>query len=411
MASLFGDLPEARRASPPPRAASQEVEEPPAKRARAEEPAGARCAPCSAWACVRALTCATHACAEAPARPAGAGSGDEVSAALERLTVHAGNAKKFRKVAELATQLLADGQLARKHGKAVFQARKAANAVLGSDNASDAHHSRSQFLEAAMADPARVTAPECRVEFGALLRAARGCAERGVLNAKHCAALDVWCLAGLTANALFTDDSYEFSRTAAEVRAAFAALPGACFEIWRCRLARPLTRGPRADYEAEPAAEEPSEAPPLPPDASPEEAEAAAAAFAAAAAAERAAALAELALASARRDALLSCVEAAHASYRWPWAQTTVDQLVDAAHAVAATKLSPAQQERLHRTYIQARVVATRSKRHNACLTCCILLLAGSRRAHPEAHGRRRRWWRRRRPDVVRARRSALCGR
>ena len=77
------------------------------------------------------LTCATHACAEAPARPAGAGSGDEVSAALERLTAHAGNAKKFRKVAELATQLLADGQLARKHGKAVFQARAAANAALG----------------------------------------------------------------------------------------------------------------------------------------------------------------------------------------------------------------------------------------------------------------------------------------
>jgi thymidine phosphorylase len=65
--------------------------------------------------------CSTCACAEAPARPAG--SGDEVSAALERLTAHAGNAKKFRKVAELATQLLQDGQLARKHGKAVFQVR------------------------------------------------------------------------------------------------------------------------------------------------------------------------------------------------------------------------------------------------------------------------------------------------
>ena len=124
------------------------------------------------------------------------------------------------------------------------------------------------------------------------------------------------------------------------------------------------SRATRADYEAEPAADEPAEAPPLPPDASPEEAEAAAAAFAAAAAAERAAALAALALASARRNALLSCVEAAHAQYRWPWAQTTVDQLVDAAHAVAAAKLSPAQQERLHRTYIQARGCNTGPERH-----------------------------------------------
>ena len=89
-----------------------------------------------------------------------------------------------------------------------------------------------------MADPARVTAPECRVEYVALLRAAKSAAERGVLNAKHCAALDVWCVAGLTANALFTDDSYEFSRAAAEVRAAFAALPGACCARGDARRAR-----------------------------------------------------------------------------------------------------------------------------------------------------------------------------
>ena len=41
-----------------------------------------------------------------------------------------------------------------------------------------------------MADPARVTAPECRVEFGALLRAANAAADAGVFNAKHRAALE-----------------------------------------------------------------------------------------------------------------------------------------------------------------------------------------------------------------------------
>lgn len=94
MASLFGDLPAAQQRASPPRAASPPAaaaeEEPPTKRARSAEPAP---------------------------------SGDEVSAALERLTAHVGNPKKFRKVAELGTKLLADGQLARKHSKAVFTVR------------------------------------------------------------------------------------------------------------------------------------------------------------------------------------------------------------------------------------------------------------------------------------------------
>ena len=125
MASLFGDLPaEARRASPPPPEAAEEA--PPAKRARAEEPASGAL---PALAC-RLLCGADAAAAEAPARPAAAGSGDEVSAALERLTAHVANPKKFRKVADLATQLLRDAQLARKHGKAVFQARHAASPPL-----------------------------------------------------------------------------------------------------------------------------------------------------------------------------------------------------------------------------------------------------------------------------------------
>ena len=122
MASLFGDLPaEARRASPPPAAAAEEAP-PPAKRARAEEPVPGAL---SALPCL--LSGADASRAEAPARPSAAGSGDEVSAALERLTAHVSNPKKFRKVADLATQLLRDAQLARKHGKAVFQARTAAS--------------------------------------------------------------------------------------------------------------------------------------------------------------------------------------------------------------------------------------------------------------------------------------------
>jgi hypothetical protein len=109
-----------------------------------------------------------------------------------------------------------------------------------------------QLLEAAMADAARVTAPECRVEVAALLRAARAAEADGVFNVKHRAALEVFCLRGLTANALCTDDSYAFNRTAAEVKAAIAALPGAQAQrhgaerkgrAWRCGA---LTRIARA---------------------------------------------------------------------------------------------------------------------------------------------------------------------
>ncbi len=95
-----------------------------------------------------------------------------------------------------------------------------------------------------------------------------------------------------------------------------------------------------------------------------DDAEAAAAAAAAArmAAAEAAADAAAAALLDARRDALLACVEAAHASYRWPWAQTTIDLLVEAAAAAAPAKLSPPQQARLQVVYNAVRDAKHRRK-------------------------------------------------
>jgi hypothetical protein len=132
-------------------------------------------------------------------------------------------------------------------------------------------------------------------------------------------------------------------------------------------LTRRICAARCADYEP-PAEEAPPDATPPPPpppagdgDAPVDAEEAALAARMAArmAAAERAAAAAAAALLDARRDALLTCVETAHASYRWPWAQTTVDMLVDAAQAASADKFSPAQRERLQRTY-----TAVRDARH-----------------------------------------------
>jgi hypothetical protein len=61
---------------------------------------------------------------------------------------------------------------------------------------------RAQLLEAAMADPARVTAAEGRVEYTALLRAAQCAADAGVFNAKHKATLEARaaCLRGAQRN-------------------------------------------------------------------------------------------------------------------------------------------------------------------------------------------------------------------
>lgn len=79
------------------------------------------------------------------------------------------------------------------------------------------------------------------------------------------------------------------------------------------------------------------------------------------AAAERAASESEAALWAAWRDHLCLCCEIAWSLYRWPWAQSIVDGLLEGAHEASASKLSPAQQARLQRTY--GLVVAARNKR------------------------------------------------
>ena len=76
-----------------------------------------------------------------------------------------------------------------------------------------------------MANPVGVTAPETRLECSELVTAA--CALEGVFSAKQAPWLRVWRLLAVTANALYTDDSYALNRAVADVRAAFADTPGA----------------------------------------------------------------------------------------------------------------------------------------------------------------------------------------
>jgi len=188
-----------------------------------------------------------------------------------------------------------------------------------------------QLLETLLSDSARVTAPEFRLECAALARAA--CEAEGLFNAKQAAALDVWAVTAVTCNALHTDDSYAFNAAVSNVKAAWSALP---------------------DFQSSGTnAASASVAPPLedPQDVSPEELAEAAAMAAKMAAVEREAAAEAEALLDKRRDGLLLCVEIAFSMYKWPWASSIVDTLLDFVHGVAATKLSPEQRVRFQKTH------------------------------------------------------------
>jgi len=68
-------------------------------------------------------------------------------------------------------------------------------------------------------------------------------------------------------------------------------------------------------------------------------------------AAEHRAAVDEWQLREDERSALLDAVDAAFTHYRWSWAQTTVDLLVDAVHEVRARKFGQAHQDRIVKVY------------------------------------------------------------
>lgn len=273
----------------------------------------------------------------------GADDSDAPAVALARLTQHAhscGSSNKFAKVVQLTSQLLEGGTLERRHNKAAFKARQATNQPCARVAVRETRvaacpdcvlllPSWLQLLQALLSDHARVTAPEFRLECAALVKAA--CGADGLFNAKQKAALDVWAVTAVTCNALHTDDSYAFSAAVNDVKAAWSALP---------EYQPPSDRSAVAEASA-----------PLPEGVDAEEAAAAAAMAAKMAAVEREAAAEAEALLDQRRDGLLLCVETAHSMYRWPWAQSIVDGLVDAVHAMASAKLSPQQRARLQCTH------------------------------------------------------------
>lgn len=283
---LFDDLPSAKR---PTEEVKREPSSPASKRVKIEEPDEPE-------------PSAAAAAPEPTPAPAAAGP----SQALDKIAVHIANPKKFTKAASLALTLMRSGELSRAHGKSLFK-----------------------VLSAAMEPtPRRANDAAVRFEYRELFDAAEECAEDGVLNAKHKARLAVWLLYARTINDVHTDDTFQFAKAAKAIRALIEGL---------------------GEYEERPEEEDGEEMAATvgggAGDGSSNDGSGgggggggqggddAERAFAARMrAAEFRAATEAWQLREDERTALLDAVDAAHSHYKFNWAQTTVDMLVDFAH-------------------------------------------------------------------------------
>ena len=233
--------------------------------------------------------------------------------ALERIATHIANPAKFKKAAALALALMRTGDLERRHGKALFK-----------------------VLEAAMhPTPRRANDPSARYEYRELFDAAETCADDGVLNAKHKARLTVWMTHVRLVNDVHTDDNFQFAKATKAIAARVDALP-------------PYVPLPDPDPDPKPgtaADDDFDDAERLAHEARMRRA-------------ERAAEAEAHTLLDDERDALLDAVDAAETHYRWNWAQTAIEMLVEATHT-RRDRFSPEQAAR-----VESRWEATREKRN-----------------------------------------------
>ncbi|KAI5326680.1 hypothetical protein L3X38_035754 [Prunus dulcis] len=127
-------------------------------------------------------------------------SEQQVIEAMQKIASHIKNPKKFSKASKLAIQLIQAGSVKPETGDYFFS-----------------------VLEAAMASPTSCTDPSLRADYHALFSAAKDASE--CLNKKQKNQLTAWRIRAVMANELFTDDSFQFSKTAAQVKEAISNLP------------------------------------------------------------------------------------------------------------------------------------------------------------------------------------------
>ncbi|XP_008218305.1 PREDICTED: uncharacterized protein LOC103318681 [Prunus mume] len=127
-------------------------------------------------------------------------SEQQVIEAMQKIASHIKNPTKFSKASKLAIQLIQAGSVKPETVDYFFS-----------------------VLEAAMASPTACTDPSLRADYHALFSAAKDASE--CLNKKQKNQLTAWRIRTVMANELFTDDSFQFSKTAAQVKEAISNLP------------------------------------------------------------------------------------------------------------------------------------------------------------------------------------------
>ncbi|XP_048235952.1 uncharacterized protein LOC8268203 [Ricinus communis] len=120
--------------------------------------------------------------------------------AMEKIASHIKNPSKFAKASKLAIQLIQAGSVKPGTSDHFFA-----------------------ILEAAMSSGTSCTDPSLRADYHALFSVAQDAAECLSKKQKH--QLATWRIRAVVANDLYTDDSFVFSKTAAQVKEAITNLP------------------------------------------------------------------------------------------------------------------------------------------------------------------------------------------
>lgn len=229
--------------------------------------------------------------------------------ALRRIAQHLLKPEKFVKASGVLRKLLLSDACGRSESKALFEC-----------------------LENAMSPPTRAFRRETRIDYEDLFEVVAAFAPL-VFNVKQKRKVEVWQIYARRANALHTDDSFQFSK-------AVKAIQDVLEEM-----------GPYVDATLP---DEDVEIPPAPEGVSEEEAKEMAAAFERAARAEKAAEIEALNVENEKRVALVDAFEVAASLYGRKWSQTTIDLMSEFFHE-RRDKFSQECQERVVKIWDELR--------------------------------------------------------
>jgi len=245
--------------------------------------------------------------------------------ALQRIAQHLLKPEKFVKASGLLKKLLMSEACDRGDAKALFAC-----------------------LENAMTPTpkARALRAETRLDYEELFEIVAAFSPL-IFNAKQKRKLEVWSTYARRINALWTDDSFEFTKAVKAIQEVVD----------------------RVDSYVEPPGvieDDDIEIPPAPEGVSEEEATAMATSYTRSIKAERAAEIEQLAVVDELREALIDALEFASSLYGRTWSQTTIDMMSNFFHE-RRPKFSPASQERIVKIWDDLR-----KKKHARSLTSSV---------------------------------------